>query len=316
MLALTLKKHPGRLLWRSTEVLDQIASLPALWGQATGTFRHVGRRPLRLIATSDGTDLQAEGMSIHGRSCHLGKGPDGRYYFAKGTGWIHFPGWEPDHGSYGILPRRTAERERDLAIRLASLGTRVVRPEAIIAHLEIPDARGGPSRQPDEVIDLDGQPAWPCVYIYSSASRWRLADLTYLSKRQRRCIWRTGRHRRTRLKEVIEGLGRQSARLHAEGGHDYALSAHNVFCDGTRVDFEQACLPEMPHPDPVLNKTPEMWQGRELDGLRTLTWEIAELLRIDVSLSEATGWWEQAYQSTRREITECPLTGESTAPIP
>jgi hypothetical protein len=63
------------------------------------------------------------------------------------------------------------------------------------------------------------------------------------------------------------------------------------------VDFEYSYLPDMPHPNPALNTDCEVWRDKERDGLRELSWQIAELMRIDVSVSTITKWWKQAYEN-------------------
>jgi hypothetical protein len=240
-----------------------------------------------------------QGSTVHGRSCYLGEDREGVHYFAKGIGWIHFSGWDPSHGSFGVLPRWAAERERDFAQRLSSMGIPTVRPQAIIAHAQIPDSGGGFLRRADEVLDLDKRPAFPCMYVYSASSRWRVADLPYLSEDERAHLWGSDKERCDWLRQLLGKLGQYSHLLHEAGGHDYALSGHNVFCDGTRVDFEYACLPGLPHRDGRLNENAETWRGRELDGLRTLAWEVAELLRLAVSVQEVSQWWQCAYGDAR-----------------
>ena len=296
MLRLTLNAHPGKLVWASPDAPKEIVSLPALWGAAEGTFapKPTGRKGFPRL---DVSCVSVEGSSIHGRSCYLGQCPAGRHYFAKGVGWVHSAGWEPSHGSMGIVPRWAAERERDFAFRFSELGITSVHPEAIIAHQVIPDTKGGSPRRPDEVPDLDGTPAMPCMYVYSAACRWRLADLFYLTEAERDSVWGTGDDREAWLKDLLSGLGRSSRLLHAAGGHDYSLSTHNAFCDGTRVDFECSYLPDMPHPNPALNTDCEVWRDKERDGLRELSWQIAELMRLNVPVSVVTDWWRHAYES-------------------
>jgi hypothetical protein len=70
-----------------------------------------------------------------------------------------------------------------------------------------------------------------------------------------------------------------------------------VFCDGTRVDFEYSYLPDMPHPNPAMNTDCEVWRDKERDGLREVSWQIAELMRIDVPVSTITEWWKDAYEN-------------------
>jgi hypothetical protein len=292
-------------VWQSPDAPVEIAAMPALWGAATGTFQQ-SRHPSPLLPSCwDVPEVEVESSTIHGRSCYLGRDRSGRHFFAKGIGWIHCKGWQPNHGNCGVFPRWGAERERDFALRFAEVGVSVVQPIAIIAHQSIPDVEGDVVRLPAEVLDLDGQPAAPCMYVYSSASRWRLADLFYLSESERGHIQGVGQDRCEWLQSVLTSVGRSCGLLHTAGGHDYSLSSHNVFCDGTRVDFEYAYLPTLPHRESALNADAEAWRDKELDGLRRLAWEIAELMRLDVPVTKVTRWWETAYQS----VNDQPATG-------
>lgn len=297
MLSLSLKTSRGETVWLSDDAPASVAAMPALWGAANGTFRP-SRPPEHPLPIWDGRgEVELEGSTIHGRSCYLGQDHLGRHFFAKGVGWVHSRGWEPSHGNCGVFPRWGAERERDFALKFACLGAPVVRPVAIIAHRSIPDARGGSARAAAEVLDLDGQPACPCMYVYSSAVRWRLADLCYLSEADRRqvcgrdgslCDW---------LRALLGSVGRSCGLLHAAGGHDYSLTSHNVYCDGMRVDFEYAYLPALPHREAALNADASVWRDKELDGLRRLAWETAELLQVNAAIDEVTSWWEIPYRT-------------------
>lgn len=197
-----------------------------------------------------------------------------------------------------MLPQWAAERERDFSHRFAGLGVAVTQPEVIVAHTAIPDANGGPPRKPDEIADIYGHPAYPCMYVYSTVSRWRLADLYYLSDEERCAAIGGFGTCREWLRAICNVLGRSVGVLHLAGGHDQSLSTHNVFIDGTRHDFEYAWLPDLQHSvEAVLNQDSEKWRGRELVGLRNLVWEVAELMRLDVSTEVVTRWWEDAYQA-------------------
>jgi hypothetical protein len=192
-------------------------------------------------------------------------------------------------------------------LKFAALGAPVVQPVAIITHKTIPDSRGGAARTAAEVLDLDGQPAWPSMYVYSSTARWRLADLYYLSEDERRQICGAGKEPCEWLQGLLGSVGRSCGLLHAVGGHDYSLTSHNIYCDGVRVDFEYAYLPDLPHRETALNTDASVWRDKELDGLRRLAWEVAELLRVDVPLVQVTRWWETAYKAAFAERAEAPI---------
>ena len=72
-----------------------------------------------------------------------------------------------------------ALRERDLSLKLNSLGIAVSLPVAIweLSSIVGPDNKLIPSNQ---VIDLDGTLARPSLFVYQSRQRWRLADLPHV----------------------------------------------------------------------------------------------------------------------------------------
>jgi hypothetical protein len=229
--------------------------------------------------------------AIHGRSCYLGFDEnENRHYFAKGIGWIMSTGWEPKDGSSGILPLWAAERERDFSFEITKLGIDAVRPEAIILHRLIPDSKGKESYPAETILDLDGSPAKPCMYVYSSPTRWRIADLAFLTDERRNDIWTN--NKRQWLHALLVKLTRSCKTLHEHGGYDYSLSPHNAFTDGTRIDFEFAVLPDYPHKNQRLNEDVDTWKDKELDGLREIAWYLADMMQVNISGKELNEWIE------------------------
>ena len=124
------------------------------------------------------------------------------------------------------------------------------------------------------------------LYIYSSNQRWRLADLYYMTNQERNSLLFTSETPRLWLMNLAAKLSTYSGILHKNNGHDYSLSAHNVFIDGTRLDFEYAVVHNHKHPVDALNKDLTVWKQKELFALQTMCWEIAELLRAEISLND------------------------------
>ena len=52
-----------------------------------------------------------------------------------------------------------------------------------------------------------------------------------------------------------------------------------------------------PSQSTALNTDCEVWRDKERDGLRELSWQIAELMRLNVPVSVVTDWWRHAYES-------------------
>ena len=264
------------------------------WSIAAETFAAGGMAPSIFENDSAVLHLTFTG-SIHGRSCYLGFDEnEKRYYFAKGIGWIMSTGWEPKDGNCGVLSLWTAERERDISLELTKLGIDVVRPEAILLHGLIPDVQGRASYPAETIPDLDGTPAKPCMYVYSSPTRWRIADLAFLTEKERNVIWTNEKSQW--LRSLLSKLGRSCRILHEHGGHDYSLTPHNSFTDGTRIDFEYTVLPNYPHKNERLNEEAEVWKDKELDGLREIAWYLADMMRLDISGQELNQWWRDAYE--------------------
>ena len=74
--------------------------------------------------------------------------------------------------------------------------------------------------------------------------------------------------------------------LHDNGGHDYSISLHNAWVDGSRVDFEYVYLPQRPHRVDALNSNVKEWQSKEKDALHELSYQIAELCDYEIKPSE------------------------------
>ena len=302
MIRLKLQTTEGSIVWHSPMVSSRIRGLSPFWSVAAETFASDMAVPSIFDSDNAVALRSATTGTIHGRSCYLGFDKiEKRHYFTKGVGWIWSTGWQPQDGSYGVLPLWAAERERDLSWEFAKLGIDVVRPEAIFLHGFIPDAQGNKAHSAETILDLDGTPAKPCMYIYSSSTRWRIADLAFLTKKERNTV--LPKDKPQWLFSLLTKLGRSCRTLHRHGGYDYSLSPHNSFIDGTRLDFEYAVLPSYPHKNKMLNEKAETWQGKELNGLREIAWHLADMMRLDITGQELNRWWSNAYNGNDTGLT-------------
>lgn len=285
MLKLKTVKTHGKKHWIDNDVPQQIQTLRSFWVTAIDGF---DSNPVNDCYGISGD--MVEGASIHGRSCYLGMDEVRNHYFAKGCGWNHAFGWKPSFGSLGILPLWAGERERDISLVLRETSVNVVTPISIDLHKKIPRFGSNPNNSEfidaDSIPDLDGSTANPCFYIYSSKSRWRLADLFYFSEQERHEIIFKDITPIDFFLKIIRSVSTSTGTLHKLGGYDYSLSTHNVFIDGTRLDFEYLVLNTHPHPNKVLNQDADTWRQKELYGLKTLAWELAELLRINIAVKD------------------------------
>jgi hypothetical protein len=132
------------------------------------------------------------------------------------------------------------------------------------------------------------------MYVYSSPVHWRIADLAFFSDKERSIIWTNDKAQW--LQMLLTKLGRSCRTLHEQGGHDYSLSQHNSFTNGTRIDFEYSFLPAHPHKNMVLNENVDAWKAKELSGLREIAWYLADMMRLDITGQELNRWWLDAYE--------------------
>ena len=281
----TINTH-GACYWVNNKSPQEIKKLGSFWTIAIDGFNH------NLTNYKNGilNDSLVEGAAIHGRSCYLGMDNQRNHYFAKGTGWNHVCGWKPSFGSLGILPLWAAKRERDISLALQDTSIEVVTPISILQHKKIPEFSSTDIEcnfiDAESISDLDGSPANPSVYIYSSKSRWRLADIFFFNEQERNEILFKDITPLDWFVQLIKSITVSTATLHNLGGYDYSLSTHNVFIDGTRLDFEYVVLGSHPHPNKILNENTDTWRQKEIYGLKTLAWELAELLRINITVNE------------------------------
>lgn len=297
MIYLSLQSTNGSLFWHSSTAPSEILNLASFWSVSADTFCSGLKNPSVFSTDTIGKFNSALTGSIHGRTCYLGfEHEEGRHYFAKGIGWTWSNGWSPSDGSYGIFPLWGAERERDFSFQFMEFGIDTARPEAIFLHGSIPDATNSNTHCADMISDLDGTPAKPCMYVYSSSSRWRIADLAFLSDSERDKIWNNKNDKNGWLRFLLLKLAESCRLLHRHGGHDYSLSPHNSFIDGKRIDFEYAVLPEFPHKEKSLNLNSETWKEKELDGLREIAWYLADIMQLDISGKELNKLWIDAYR--------------------
>jgi hypothetical protein len=274
---------PGRRLWCSSDVPTIVEEGPFPFGVGRPVSLSPEVRDYALTALAPGALLQATGHDT--RSCYLGRDPRGDHYFAKGVGYCLDPGWTPERGSAGVLPRWAALRERDVGRALAALGIAVSTPVAIWELDELVGSAGTRVRAA-EVSEFDGTPSQPSLLIHRSAVRWRLADLAVAPASVREDV-------RARFWPGLARLAASTAALHAAGGHDHGLGLQSAWIDGARVDFEYVYLPQHPNPVRLLNQNLEVWRSKERGALLELGFHLADLVGLTVSSSELAERWTE-----------------------
>lgn len=296
---LSLQITKGRLVWKSETLPDcELLRAPVIVGA------YAGARGIVRGGLNASTSYQ------HGRSAFLGThsdaGGDEMDVFAKGLGWTNglAAGWSGELGNLGIFPLASAKHERDAACALHKIGLRTITPLAIWEYEELLDPYGPAPIQASAVIGLDGKPARPALFVYSCSFPYRVCDLSLMNDTERReTLGQAFAATRSStasdyLFAMATLLGTDLGRLHSAGGHNYAASPHNLFLDGTQVDFEYCFLPGLPTSEAALNERPASWQDKEFlgwyDTLRALAW----MVESEVSWPQLAGCLFDSYLSS------------------
>lgn len=290
-----LETTVGTVHWTDEALLSELVWMHSLFAPAGSTcsgremvFRIADQTSMRSASgeREDGPmGMPAPGLFYpwaltnchHGRSACLGRsfGQGGAcWLFAKGLGWTNSPGpngWHPALGNLGILSLKSAVHERNAAHQLMKQGLSVIRPlriwETPVVFADIPGLGTA-----TEVPDLDGAPARPSTFAYVCDCGYRICDLYHLEDYDKRAVLEEARltFNATSMTDLVLAFAAKAGRgcglLHSAGGHNFAMSPHNVFIDGTLVDFEYCYLPGIETVDANLNKNPEVWQAKELNG--------------------------------------------------
>jgi hypothetical protein len=225
----------------------------------------------------------------HGRSVFLSEIDDGGkklQLFAKGCGWTNgvLPGWSSELGNLGLFNGKTALREVRIAQQLHGLGLRVIEPIAVWNYDWIPEAGTGRKISPTEILDLRGSPSEPALFIYAAQQRYRVCEVAMLSEEHRKGVMveLLASMKVESPEEFVlsfaKSLGTSVGLLHAAGGHNYAASPHNIFLDGTLLDFEYLFLPGNHTDDSNINERPSAWMDKEILGW----WETLKVLSNSV----------------------------------
>lgn len=267
----------------STRIHKSSEEFIAAFSDAFGSPLDVGQslpfpcaKPLRNHARIT-SDWRTWSSPFHGRSIRIDHDriKSGKYYFAKGIGWTAcggVMGWNRSVGNIGILTNKAAKQEFKIADFLASLDIDVITPLAIL-DLEVPIYQdlANNSYQETLVTDLDQSPAVPSIFVYSSPHPDRVCDLFLMKNDDRassleKAYALMGCTHDNFMAIFASNLAKNVGRLHALGGHNYASSTHNIFVDGTLVDFEYCFLPTHGAIDPTLSKDTLVWQHKEILG--------------------------------------------------
>ena len=274
-------------------------------------------------ASTKWDNLAVHAAAHHGRSVFLweSEGEEKRrQLFAKGCGWTNgiLSGWSSELGNLGIFNGKTALREVRVAQQLYALRLRVIEPIAVWNYDWIPEAGTGREIAPSEILDLRGNPSNPSLFVYASQQRYRVCELAMLSEEHRRGVMveLLSSMKVSSPEEFVLAfaarLGTSVGLLHAAGGHNYTASPHNVFLDGTLLDFEYLFLPGEMTEDSNINTRPESWMDKELLGW----WETLRVLqlslRTDLEISVILRVFFQEYSAHggRTELDMCRHFGK------
>lgn len=164
----------GRRLWISETAHPSVAAMKSFWCIGARSFRC----PEKELPLSGHNDW-ALATSFLDDIVYLGT-ENGRFYFAKGVGSVFNDGCDSDTA---ILERSEAFRLKTDCERITNQGIAGVLPEKILSHKTIP-ATGD-----DPPLHRSNWKTCPCMFVYSSSTRWRLSDLLFLAPNQRQSIF-------------------------------------------------------------------------------------------------------------------------------
>lgn len=267
----------------NTRIHKSSEAFIAAFSGACGKHLDVGQplpfpcaKPLRNYDYGE-SDWRTSSSPFHGRSVRIDHDliKSGQYYFAKGIGWTTCGGvlgWNPSVGNIGILTQKAATQEFKVANVLASHDLDVITPLAILS-LDVPVYRNQTDYRFQEasVLDLDQSPARPSIFVYSSPHPDRVCDLFLMDNKKRTSSLEEayalmGCTHECYMMTFTKNLAKNVGHLHALGGHNYASSTHNIFVNGTLVDFEYCFLPAHGAIDPALSQDTLAWQHKEILG--------------------------------------------------
>lgn len=286
-----LQHAEGRLAWKSQfPLVESVLAAPVT---------------VRACDTPDG--LTGYTSFQHGRSACLGLLPQGGavdlYVFAKGLGWTNglTAGWTAELGNLGVFPLAGAKHEQVVATALQAAGLPVITPLEIWEYTVLPGPYGGPTIPAESVIGLDGKPARPALFVYGCSSPYRVCDLWPMTDDERESVLSQAfkslgaTNASDYLVAMASQIGKTCGFLHSMGGHNYTASAHNLFLDGTLVDFEYCFLPEHPTPEAALNVQPAAWQDKEFLGWYDTLRALAGTASPEVLWAELAGCLLESY---------------------
>ena len=276
------------------------------------SFNHKGKilfPALPTIGKSTSFDDRFSVLSspFHGRSVQIDfkkKQEQKSFFFAKGIGWTilngGFYGWHKSLGNLGILTEKAAFQEFKMSKLLTKHGLDVIQPIAVLES-KPPMIFKSKFANDNIVIDLDQSDAKPSIFLYSSTNEFRVCDLYLMDDNDRIKAFKNtyrilGCNKNNFIKLFSQKLARNVAKLHNLNGHNYASSPHNIFLDGTLVDFEYYHLPSLPAIDGALKKNHHIWKEKEILGwidtlvtvekISNSTWKINNQESLQIFLDE------------------------------
>jgi hypothetical protein len=296
-MVLSLSPIPGEIVWENSEF----------------PF------PLEDLVPDKNGSKQGQTSWQHGRSVYLGAhqalGQE-LHVFAKGLGWTQgwYKGWGPPLGSMGILPLRAALWEKQMALKVNSLGLDCSIPLGVVRKSTMFDMGGLPI-DTNSVPDLDGTPAEPSLYYFALKSRQRLSEVgdIQLDELKKTIAYETGLANDGWKMHYVEKIAncmlRASCAFHQNGGHNYSASSHNMTIAGELVDFEY-CVLGIDHWETALNVNPAGWQEKELLGWLSALAQLLEELDLDIDRQSFALWFFDNYVALKG-LSDLPLVRSS-----
>lgn len=254
MFRINLYPTQGKRLWTFEAASPLVRKCSSVWCIGVSSYR-VSEKRLPLSGHSN----WALATTALENTVYFGS-EGGRHYFGFGVGSVFGTGWKSDDP---ILSKTKAFHLKNTCKTLAEQNVDTMRAEMILAHGVIPDAENQPPHDPIEVGND------PCMFVYSTATRWRLSDLFMLNDAQRKTIFGVASEHYGWLQRFLHQLAQNWQLLQTVDKVKWKPSLPGIFIDGSfDISVDQAGI-----------------------SIEQVASTLAEMLKLPVPGSELRRWF-------------------------
>lgn len=218
MFRINLYPTRGKQIWSNADTAPSIQKIGGVWCIGAGSYK-VSEKRLPLVGHNDWS-LATSALE---NTVYLGL-ENGRHYFGVGVGSIFGTGRKPNDPT---LSKTKAIHLKNTCSTLAGRNAAVIRPEMILSHGVIPDTEDRPPHDPNEIGNE------PCMFVYSTSTRWRLSDLFMLRDSQRKTIFGVTNEHFGWLQQFLHRLGNNWRLFQDTAMVKWKPSLPGIFVDGS-----------------------------------------------------------------------------------